>query len=256
MRAPDREPFYVGYLALPPAVARRMRWVVAALVAGAALAAGILAVATGPFAQSAFEFGTERAFMGRIEAHPYPVLVARRVEGSSPFAGLERIPLVAPGKHGADELVLVLDGAQVRLRGMRVQRAGRTMVEIVPGSIERIEEKDGAPGASSVVELGPVTLTGEIVDSKCFLGVMNPGNLKVHRACANRCISGGIPPLLYARDARGLEAHVLLVSADGKPVNQEVLAFVARPVTISGRLQRRDDLFYLYADPARYELAR
>ena len=48
MRAPDREPFYVGYLAAPPAVVRRMRWVAAALAAGAALAAAVLAVATGP----------------------------------------------------------------------------------------------------------------------------------------------------------------------------------------------------------------
>jgi hypothetical protein len=29
-----------------------------------------------------------------------------------------------------------------------------------------------------------MTLTGEIVDSKCYLGVMNPGQGKVHRDCA------------------------------------------------------------------------
>ena len=34
---------------------------------------------------------------------------------------------------------------------------------------------------ASAVDFGEVTLAGEIVDSKCYLGVMNPGNGKVHR---------------------------------------------------------------------------
>ena len=36
--------------------------------------------------------------------------------------------------------------------------------------------------------LGPVELTGEIADSKCWLGVMNPGEGTVHRDCARRCL--------------------------------------------------------------------
>ena len=78
---------------------------------------------------------------------------------------------------------------------------------------------------------------------------MNPGRLEVHRACAIRCISGGVPPLLYARDASGREGQILLVSRAGAPVGRELLDLVARPVMVTGRLERRDDLFYLYADP-------
>lgn len=51
--------------------------------------------------------------------------------------------------------------------------------------------------------LGEFTLQGEIVDSKCYLGVMRPGNTKTHRACAVRCIAGGVPPVLLVRDAQG-----------------------------------------------------
>jgi hypothetical protein len=51
------------------------------------------------------------------------------------------------------------------------------------------------------VSLGTQTLIGEIVDSKCYLGVMNPGALIPHRACAIRCISGGIPPVLLVRQS-------------------------------------------------------
>ena len=46
-----------------------------------------------------------------------------------------------------------------------------------------------------MTDLDTFTLIGEIVDSKRYLGVMNPGNGKVHRDCAVRCLSGGIPPI-------------------------------------------------------------
>jgi hypothetical protein len=32
-------------------------------------------------------------------------------------------------------------------------------------------------------------------------------------------------------------------------VGRGLLDLVARPVSVTGRLERRDDLFYLYADP-------
>ena len=78
---------------------------------------------------------------------------------------------------------------------------------------------------------------------------MNPGQLLPHRACAIRCISGGIPPVLLVRDAEGGANYLLLVSADGKPVNQEVLDFVAEPVQITGEVERQGELLILRADP-------
>ena len=98
----------------------------------------------------------------------------------------------------------------------------------------------------------PVTLTGEIVDSKCFLGVMNPGQLTPHRACAIRCISGGCPPVLLVRQKDRPPLYFLLVSADGKPVNKPVLEMVALPVEISSEVARQGNLLILRADPATY----
>jgi hypothetical protein len=65
-----------------------------------------------------------------------------------------------------------------------------------------------------------VTGCGEIVDSKCFLGVMNPGEGTVHCDCARVCLRGGIPPMLLIRGARAEEALVLLVDAAGAPVGR------------------------------------
>jgi len=96
-------------------------------------------------------------------------------------------------------------------------------------------------------DLGAVTLAGEIVDSKCYLGVMNPGQGKVHRDCAARCLSGGIPPIFVT--ANGGE-QLLLVSADGNAVGRDALReFVAEPLTIQGELLQRGDSRLLKIDP-------
>lgn len=245
--------FYVGYLETPPSTARRLRRVAWAIVVLAAVVAIALAIATGPFDRASYEYATDSTWQGKLEATPVPVLIATTHPATdAPFETLERVPLVAQGKHGVDAMIAGLDGAAVRLRGKRIMREGTTMLEVVPGTIERYAPSlpaDGKPTAASQIEdLGRRTFSGEIVDSKCFLGVMNPGRLEVHRACAVRCISGGIPPMLFVRDEQGREAHLLLVDAKGQPINDRVLGLVARPVTIEGRLERRDNLFYLYAE--------
>jgi hypothetical protein len=242
--------FFVGYLPMPVATARRMRRLAWGLVVVAVVVAAALALATGPFDRAAFDYAAASEWTGTMELAPVPVLIARAGGPDSPFGSLVRYPLVAQGKHGADPLVAGFDGVAVKLRAKRIVRDGTTMLEIVPDSIARHDPllpPDGTPiPASRIEDLGPARFQGEIVDSKCFLGVMNPGRLEVHRACAMRCIAGGIPPMLFAHDARGREARLLLVGELGEPINDRVLDRVARPVTLEGRLERRDDLYYLY----------
>jgi len=129
------------------------------------------------------------------------------------------------------------------------------MIEVVAESIKQADGRERIPSTTqsvSPVSLGEQTLTGEIVDSKCYLGVMNPGALTPHRACAIRCISGGIPPVLLVRQTNGPALHLLLVSRDGKPVNKQVLNLVAEPVSITGEVERQGELLILRADPATY----
>ena len=126
------------------------------------------------------------------------------------------------------------------------------MIETRPEWI-RANEKTSAPAVvPQAMALGKQTLVGEIVDSKCFLGVMNPGQLTPHRACAIRCISGGVPPVLLVRQKDGPAIYLLLVSADGKPVNKQVLDLVAEPLEITGEVERQGELLILRADPATY----
>jgi hypothetical protein len=246
------EDFYVGYLEPKPGTTLRLKRLGAILVVLAAVVATALAIATGPFDRATYEYGTEREWQGRLEAAPYPVLITMtRAVADSPLGVYERFPLVAEGKHGAETLIAGLDGATVRLKGRRIVRQGTTMLEVVPGTIAKFEqsppEYDQKAPSVQIEDLGIKTFSGEIVDSKCFLGVMNPGRLEVHRACAIRCIAGGVPPMLYVPEHEGHESHLLLVDADGRPMNDRVLDMVGVPVTVEGRLERRDDLYYLYA---------
>ena len=98
--------------------------------------------------------------------------------------------------------------------------------------------------------MGRFTLRGEIVDSKCFLGVRKPGHLKPHKACAIRCIRGGITPVLCVRDAAGRALYLMLAGPDGRAINREVLPYVAEPVEVAGEVVRADSLLILKTDPA------
>ena len=125
------------------------------------------------------------------------------------------------------------------------------MIEVVPDSIQATNVTPDGP-LPQPMSLGKQTFVGEIVDSKCFLGVMNPGQLTPHRACAIRCISGGVPPVLLVRQKDSPAIYLLLVSADGKPVNKQVLDMVAEPIEITGEVERKGELLILKSDPATY----
>lgn len=236
------EDFYVGYL--PKAPGSLGRWIArmtaALLVTGLAVGA-LFVFGQASFADSKFEYGIYREYAGVIEEWPYPILRT----ASSSFL------LVAPGKHGLSDAVAGLQGKTVRLRGSLIERGPNRMLEVLPESL-----RETAPGpsltGSALTELGSVRLRGEIVDSKCYLGVMNPGNGKVHRDCAARCISGGAPPAFVASDAAGETRILLLVGSDGRALNKEILSFVAEPLEISGKLLRSGSNLVLKAEPAEF----
>jgi len=236
--------FYVGYLPKTPVtIARFVRRAVAALGFLAVALALVFVIAQLPFANSAFEYGKLRKFEGTIATQPYPTLLVARPGDATQEQKYSEYLLVAPGKHGADDLVAGLNGKHVRLQGQLIYRAGGTMVEVVPGSIAATESVPIVEDATR--DLGSVTVTGEIVDSKCYLGVMNPGQGKVHRDCAVRCLSGGTPPIFVTTEGNQL----LLVGPDGRALTRDTLRdFVAETITIRGDLLQRGEARFLKVD--------
>jgi hypothetical protein len=238
--------FYVGYAPKMPIGLRVfLRRVVVTLGLLAIAVAIVLLSGQMPFAKSTFEFGKDRSFEGILETTPYPSLLVDRPGAVGFNAKYSRYLLVAPGKHGANMLFEGMNSKRVHLKGQLIYRAGRSMIEVEPSSVQTYANVGAGP--DQFHSLGEVSVTGEIVDSKCYLGVMNPAMGKVHRDCASRCISGGIPPIFVTSTGD----QFLLVGPDEQPFHRDALRkFIAEPISVQGELLERGDSRYLKIDLA------
>ena len=204
-----------------------------ALAALAVLVALALAAAQQPLGSGEYEFGVDRTLEGALRLQPVPSL------WTVPEAGTRR-PVRPAGRAPGRRRQARPRGRgrrarrpEVRLTGRWIRRAGVELFEISRGEALGAEAGRGA-GATP---LGRVRLAGEIVDSKCWLGVMKPAEGKSHKDCAIRCISGGAPAALVARDGRGGAAVLLLVGEDGRPLGPRA----ARRRRRAGRGRGRGD---------------
>jgi len=249
--------FYIGYMPKASGKFGRTGWIAAiGLIVIGTLIAGAITTSQPDFPPSIFEFGVEREFEGVITESPYPILNVLRPGTEDAMPQYSPYYLVVFGKSGAQDAVQGMNGKRVKLKGSLIYREQQTMIEVLDGSIEVLSDvpAESAPAlAGEGISLGEKTLTGEIVDSKCFLGVMNPGELKLHKACATLCIAGGIPPVLVVRNKQSLATYFMLVSKEGQAVNEQVLPLIATPVEISGEVIKYGELLVLKADPATYQ---
>lgn len=229
--------FYIGYLPDAPSDVRRfVRRVVVVLGALAVSAASILVLAQQQFSPAFFQFRNAREFIGTFHADPYPSLLVH-----DPATGRQtRLLLSAVGKHSFHEGVVGAEGKLVRLHGKLIYRNEGAMIEVVPNTFSIFSSPSESP-SSYDDRVGSVTLIGEIVDTKCFLGVMNPGRGKVHHDCAARCISGGIPPALLVQTADSSDLYSL-TTPNGGPIDpKQILQYVGEPVRVVGTLMTERD---------------
>ena len=256
VEGPSDAEFFVGYLPVPVGMARFARGVAGVALVGLAVVAGALASVQRPLGQGQFSWDTESEFCGRLQTSPVPGLWTVATEGSTgtPFTGAF-VPLVGEGKHGPDVQLLAAGDRDIAFRGHRIERYGKQLIEVT-GELAGGGAAVAATGMSppAQVALGRQRLRGEIVDSKCFFGVMKPAQGKAHRDCAVRCISGGAPPAFVVRASgpAGEERTLvlLLVAADGASIAGRVLDLVAEPVEIEGEISRLGDQLVLSTDPS------
>lgn len=246
MTPPPDDEFFVGYLPLPKTL-RRPLALIAVVALALLMAAGyVFASTTAGAGRGKFAFGTAAGTLGLLTVKPEPMLwtvdAAGEVRGNL---------IVRQGKFGLSVRAAALDGQLVRVQGSTIERDGRRMIELArepePASDASAEDRRALADIATR-ELGEVTLRGEIVDSKCYLGRMRPGDQRTHRACAQLCIAGGIPPLFVVPAADGGETHYLLATYDGTSLAQPLLPFVAEPVEIRGRVVQRGDVLLLQTD--------
>lgn len=252
--APERDELFIGWEPTPKQYARFLLPIVVALLlltGGVAAAVAYLQHDPGP---GRWDTDDVRTFDGLAYTRPYAMI---RVPGDRPGDVPRTILLVEEGKFGALPRVEAVvqgkaEGVAVRVTGTLLHRDGRWMLELAEGDtgMRRLTAEEAAklpplgwPTAEVLAER--ITLRGEIIDPKCYLGAMKPGGGKTHKACAMLCVSGGVPPMLVTRDADGTETFSLLTTEEWGVANEQVLDFVGDAVEVSGRLERHGDLVVL-----------
>ncbi len=251
MHEQDKDPFYVGYLPLPPAIRSFiLPWLVGNLVLAVGIAA-VVAQQHRPPGDGTWQTWEGISVEGQFFMNPYPVL---RTDDATYI-------LVGQGKVGIQDDVRAMklsDGDLVVVTGSPIEREGRSVLEVYEPAVDIVRSNANA-GPSYFTsftridplvreDLGTHTLRGEIVDPKCYLGVMQPGDGKTHKACATLCIKGGIPPMFLVRDTQGRAAAYLLTDAEGGAIPESVHPYIADPIELTGQVLRDGDLLVLQAD--------
>jgi hypothetical protein len=174
------------------------------------------------------------ALTGMIVNAGHPVL---HVAADAAFPNGRTLILSGDGKVGP---VLPASAGPLTLKGGLLQRGDIEMLVVE-------EPAQQAPGAAAeppvAVKLGRWRAVGEICDGKCALGGMQPGAGLSHRACANLCLTGGVPPV-FVTLAPIVGRHFLMLAAtDGGPTPPHLLrSLSAIPVELTGDVERIGNL--------------
>lgn len=245
-----REPFYVGYLKTPRALVGFVAVLVGAVLGASVVLALALATAQGDWRDAGFQWGEGyQTLTGVMKLEPYPVLY---LPPDAEYPQGRAVPLSGQGKRGVREKAAALDGRPVDAGGFLLRAGDRDMLQ-VGGEVDLRPARDPAVLAGfagpAALAVGPRTLRGEIVDAKCYLGAMRPGEGKTHKLCANLCLIGGIPPLFVVYRDDGPPELLLLADPGGGAVTDALLDDTARYVEMSGIVERRADLLVFRVDP-------
>ncbi len=242
--------FYIGWMAKAPAsFTKTVKKVLLILFPAALIIGYLLSTTQKKFSTANFEFGKTTEVKGIYYNNPVPML--KVIDKNNLSIALL---LVGYGKHGAETAIrelekekgVSLNGKEVTLKGTLIYNDGKTLLQI---------DKNDNPivniGAESSVQLeqkdlGNQIIRGEIIDPKCYFGVMKPGEGKVHRDCAIRCILGGIPPVLHVQNEKGESNYYIIVGPNGEKMNEAVQDIVAEPVSMEARVVQQGDWIILY----------
>lgn len=240
----SEKPFFIGWEDKPASapVSHSKSRAIILLVIALGLAGVVAALQQGFTSPAKWDF-TETTFDGILLAEPYPTLIS----------GGEVYYLVLQNKQA----VSVTDAtpfhlSTVNIVGTLIEDPDQPVAMIAVKNAEAISSTGNAVPNPLQLASAPesVTLRGEIVDSKCAFGAMNPAVFKPHRACAIACLSGDIPPVLVVRHDGGASAtHYLLLDADGKPMKETAIKYAALPVEVSGQVTRVGNWNILRATP-------
>ncbi len=244
----QEDPFYIGWQEKAPAAyASKTRQYVWLALLAVLISAGAWVFGQQPFNGGWFEFGTITEIEGTLVSTPVPMLRVDRGRDARGQQIIQEILLVGFGKFSAlptfaameEEAGHSLVGTTVKLRGTLTYYDGKTVMELTEGAEAYISRgNESLAIGNGPVEKSGICIRGEIVDPKCFFGVMKPGEGKPHKSCAARCLSGGIPAIFKARSDSGMPRYFLLTDEGGNSINEDLIPYVADFLQVTGQTYR------------------
>ena len=244
--------FYVGYANKVGTLTKRLlRKYVLLIFLLVVIVAAAFSYFQKTAANSSFEFDTLTSITGIYYQAPYSMLRVTLAPGE-----FKDIVLLGFGKYGANPYLDQIRekhgdllNKKLTIRGNLIYFNGRTLLQIDESTELTVEDNTG-PAVAEAIYLGEKSLEGEIVDPKCYFGVMKPGYGKIHRSCAARCISGGIPPVLVSHDDQNTPKYYLLADLKGNPINKDIIPYIGQPSLLKGNVQQMGDWHIFRIDVA------
>jgi hypothetical protein len=251
------EEFYIGWQdKAPKSYGQWVKYVIWTLVVLVPIIAGLLVLNQRGFIASKYEIARLRTLEGILITEPIPCLKIPLGIDEKGIERFQRILLVGMGKKSANPALYALAqkvreplmGKGIRLKGKLINYDGVVAFELG-------QEKTHFQGFSKLkdvptmpIQLGKATLRGEILDPKCYLGVMRPGEGKPHRSCAIRCLAGGIPAFFKAKTENGVQQYCFVLDQNGQPINDKLAPYVADEVQLCGVVEQWDNWYVVKAD--------
>jgi len=257
----DKKDFFVGYLPKAPKKIARASLLLVVLFFGLLAASAYMVVNFQRTVNNgSYEYGELTEVEGLVYMTPQPFIKVFQEEDINGKPVYKNILLINFGKFGAAETLELIErkvsvkfnSVYVKLRGTLIYHNGTTLMELTENENSYISYRplvDKYLYAKDVKDLGTHTLSGEIIDPKCYFGSMKPGEGKPHKSCASLCLSGGIPAMYVTQNEQGLADYYLLLGEDKRPVNNDILKYVSDPVSISGRVETLDEWKVIYINP-------
>ncbi|MEM9059161.1 MAG: hypothetical protein AAGD13_01760 [Pseudomonadota bacterium] len=248
MKTPGKEIFFIGFLTeLPDGLKRFLPIIgVVLLCLFAGLGFAISATQDDP-GEGRFRGDLGRQELtGVVHARPYPTLWI--TEGTETLPAGHVLMLSGGGKRGA-MAAEGFDGRLTKVQGLPLTRGELTMLQLAGGKRKPAEADGVVPDLPKDQSLGRWRISGEICDGKCLAGAMRPGIGLAHKACANLCLVGDIPPVFATTGPVDGERFMLLAGPDGGPMPAQMYDFTAVLIEAEGEVLRRGDLLIFQIDP-------
>ena len=239
----NKNDFYIGWLnKIPSKNKKPIILFIAAFFLFTFFLLFIIIFNTKKFNNYQFEFGNLKTFTGTFYSKPFPVLILDN-QYTIPNYNNSAL-LVGYGKFGTQHILKSIaenvgniEGKKIKISGSLIYGDGKILIELTQKEKSFLQIYSTNTNNTNNININNnyknVTLTGEIIDPKCWFGVMKPAEGKVHKSCAIRCISGGIQPVLKVKN-KDTFIYYVLVADSMHNIHKSILPYIAEQVVVKG----------------------